>query len=219
MNLPPNSVNIFDSVKITRVWSSADQCDSGGPPCQSSHENNVSSTSSGETSFLTGCQQSLSSEKLPFPPLSDDKCLQLLNQSVIPTKMFENYLGRAKRKERERLKRCEVKKWWLTGKKFSNKKLTCSKCNRGFHKAFGLEVHSRRCRVSSAPQRKFHCEICQRKLRMANVKGHMKGKHQLELKEYGAFYQRRLFNCKICDADIETKKASVVLDTLKSGTF
>ena len=129
MNLPPSSVNIFDSVKITRVWSLADQCDSKGPPCQSSHENNVS------------CQQSLSSEKLPFPPLSDDKCLQLLNQSVITTKMFENYLGRAKRKERERSKRCEVKKWWLTGKKFSNKKLTCSKCNRGFHKAFGLEVH------------------------------------------------------------------------------
>ena len=45
---------------------------------------------------------------------------------------------------------------------------------------------------------------------MANVKGHMKGKHQLEMKEYGAFYQRRLFNCKICGADVDMKKASVV---------
>ena len=226
--LPPNSVNnCFSSIKMSCVWSLAEQCsDSGGklealPPRQSSRANNAAlafpprtsthhatlleiSTSGSETSNSTHRQQSLSSEVLPNP-LSDDQCLELLNQSVIPTSMFENYLARVKRKERERSKRsqCEVKKWWLPGKKVVKEKLTCSKCNRVFHKAFGLQVHSRMCQVSSALQRKFHCEICQAKLRMASVKGHMKGKHQLDVKDYGALYQRRLFNCKICDANIE----------------
>jgi len=222
--LPSNSG--FGSIKMSCVWSLVEadsavppRCDRG-KPCQSSHENNVPmaspppsstkritpmeiSTSSSKTSKSTDWQQSLS---------SDDQCLQLLNQSVNPTGTFEIYLGRAKRKERERSKKClcKVKKWWLTGKKVAKKKLTCSKCNRGFHKAFGLQVHSRRCQVSSAHQRKFQCKICNAKLWMANVKGHMKGKHQIEVKDYGALYQRRLFNCKICDADLDMNKASVV---------
>ena len=140
--LPPNSVNnCFSSIKMSCVWSLAEQCsDSGGklealPPRQSSRANNAAlafpprtsthhatlleiSTSGSETSNSTHRQQSLSSEVLPNP-LSDDQCLELLNQSVIPTSMFENYLARVKRKERERSKRsqCEVKKWWLPGKK------------------------------------------------------------------------------------------------------
>ena len=248
--LPSNSVNnCFSSIKMSCVWSLAEQCsDSGGklealPPRQSSRANNAalafpprtsthhatlleistsgsetstsgcvtSSTSGSETSNSTHRQQSLSSEVLPNP-LSDDQCLELLNQSVIPTSMFENYLARVKRKERERSKRsqCEVKKWWLPGKKVVKEKLTCSKCNRVFHKAFGLQVHSRMCQVSSALGRKFHCEICQAKLRMASVKGHMKGKHQLDVKDYGALYQRRLFNCKICDANIDMNRTNVV---------
>jgi len=240
--LPSNGVNnnCFGSVKMSCVWSLAEQGGRGGqlqaiPPCQSSRENNVgtrhvtlleistssseistsgceTSTSCSKTSDSTHCQQSLSSEVLPIPLLDDQQCLELLNQSVNPTGMFENYLVRVKRKERERSKRsrCKVKKWWMPGKKVAKKKLMCSKCNRVFHKAFGLQVHSRRCQVSSAPQSKFHCEICQAKLRMASVKGHMKGKHQLGLKHYGALYQRRLFNCKICDANIDMKKTNVV---------
>jgi len=169
------------------------------------------SISNSETSKVTDPQQFPSSEVLPIP-LSDGQCLQLLNQSVNPTHVFENYMGKVKRKERERLKRsqCEVKKWWLPGKKVVKKKLMCPMCNRGFHKAFGLQVHSRRCIVSSVPQRKFHCKICDAKLRMASVKGHMNGKHQLGVKDYGALYQRRLFNCKICEGVIDMKKASVV---------
>ena len=217
----------FSNIKISCVWSLAEpvlpQC-GHGKPYQSSFEKNVQlappppispqnitlpdiSTSHSETSNSTDRRQSLSSE-VP----SDDKCLQLLNQSVNPNRVFENYLARAKRKERERSKKsqCKVKKWWVTEKKVAKKKLMCSKCNRGFHKAFGLQVHSRRCQVSSAPQRKFQCKICNAELKMANVKGHMKGKHQLKMKEYGALYQRRLFNCKICDADLSMNKASVI---------
>ena len=97
-----------------------------------------------------------------------------------------------------------------SGGNSASKKLTCAKCNRQFHKAYGLQAHSLRCQVSCAPKRKFQCEICQSKLRMVGVKRHMVNKHQLKIEEYGALYFRRLFNCKICEVDIDMNKASVV---------
>jgi len=217
------------------------QCDCGKlptstprPPCQSNHKSDMSLASSSPTSPQTeyidlseistsdskmshrtdeesDCQRALFSEVFPAP-LSDDQCLQVLSQSMKPTNSFEKYLRRLNQKDRERLKKSQVKvkRWWLSGGNSASKKLTCAKCNRQFHKAYGLQAHSLRCQVSCAPKRKFQCEICQSKLRMVGVKRHMVNKHQLKIEEYGALYFRRLFNCKICEVDIDMNKASVV---------
>ena len=109
-----------------------------------------------------------------------------------------------------KLSRCHAKKWWQTGSKCVKRSLICSQCKRMFHKDFGLRTH--RCHGSSigAPNKRFQCEICQARLKMQSVKGHIENKHQLEMKEYSALYHRKLFNCEICDDAVDMNRASIV---------
>ena len=177
----------------------------------------LSETSTSSSGNSRSHQEGNDGKRPPSPPSDDQHCLRLLSKSgnssrISTSSPFEKFSRRCMEKERmtTKLSRCHAKKWWQTGSKCVKRSLICSQCKRMFHKDFGLRTH--RCHGSSigAPNKRFQCEICQARLKMQSVKGHIKNKHQLEMKEYSALYHRKLFNCEICDDAVDMNRASIV---------